>query len=197
MNLASNAHDTVSLEYDAAGQPISETTNGTRIESEYDCCGNRVKRRIGDQEVAYDYDPLGALTGVSLDELPVLNITRDRLGQPVRRTAPNGFVTELFHNLVGQLVRQTAYSRVQAIGQHSALLPEIWSRQFEWDRAAAPTMVADPLWGASRYEMDGNGQVTAAWHGGRNPGMPVFATVPADAIAGITVLHQPSERLQC
>lgn len=194
LNLASNAHVTISLEYDAAGQPISETTNGIRIESEYDCCGNRVKRRIGDQVVTYDYDPLGALTGVSLGERSVLNVIRDRLGQPVRRTTPEGFVIEFVHDPLGQLVRQTASSRVQAGRQRSTPLPEIWSRQFEWDRSAAPTMVADPLWGTSCYEMDGNGQVTAAWHGGPNPGAPVLATVPADAIAGIGGDNREVER---
>ncbi len=55
-------------------------------------------------------------------------------------------------------------------------------------------MVADPLWGASRYEMDGNGQVTAAWHGGPNLGTPVLATVPADAIAGIGGDNREVER---
>lgn len=41
-----NAHSVVEFEYDANGQVIAESTNGHRIESDYDCCGLRSERRV-------------------------------------------------------------------------------------------------------------------------------------------------------
>lgn len=165
LSLARNSHSTISLEYDAIGQTICESTNGISIHSTYDCCGNRVERRIDDQVVAYSYDPLGALAGLSIAGTDVLTITRDRLGQPLRREAPGGLVVEFDHDRAGQLIRQTAFSRGRSQDQASRALPDTWSRRFEWDRASAPTMVADPFWGASRYEADENGQIVVARHG--------------------------------
>lgn len=41
-----NNHSVIEFEYDANGQVIAESTNGHRIESDYDCCGLRAERRI-------------------------------------------------------------------------------------------------------------------------------------------------------
>ncbi|MFV0385596.1 hypothetical protein, partial [Paracoccus sp. (in: a-proteobacteria)] len=53
---ARNGDATVTLERDALGRVIAEVVNGQRIESDFDCCGRRVARRIGDQTVRLRHD---------------------------------------------------------------------------------------------------------------------------------------------
>ncbi|WP_105386324.1 RHS repeat-associated core domain-containing protein [Neorhizobium alkalisoli] len=194
LRLAANAQVTLQLEYDDLGRLTAETTNGIRIENTYDCCGNRTERRIGDQITTYEYDALGALTGLSVAGSRRLSIVRNRIGRPTRHVGTGGFLLEFEHDEVGQLVRHTAFSDARP-GPASAL-PDIWSRRFGWDRAAGPTVVGDPLWGASRYETDENGQVVLASHGQPDGGMPLLSKLPEDVISGFGGENHEVERFE-
>ena len=58
---ADNGDAAVAFERDEIGRVTAETVNGHRIESTYDCCGNRTSRRVGDALTTYTYDPLARI----------------------------------------------------------------------------------------------------------------------------------------
>ena len=194
IRIASNADATIEIEYDAAGRVVTETTNGTRIENIYDCCGNRIERRIGDHVTNYRYDPMGALTGLSLAGVEALTITRDRLGRPIRSQAPGGFVLEFDHDRLGQLIRQTAYANRPSVSPAS--MPEVWARRFGWDRNWSPNAVSDPLWGRSTYGSDENGQIVVASHGLPEGGSPLLQIPLRDVIPGLAGDGHEVERFE-
>ncbi|MBB4481150.1 RHS repeat-associated core domain-containing protein [Rhizobium etli] len=185
LQFARNANATIELEYDAAGRVIAETTNDIRTENAYDCCGNRTERRIGDHVTAYQYDPMGALTTLSLVGGEALAITRDGLGRPIRRQTPGGFLLELDHDQLGQLVRQTVSTHAQSASSRRSLVPDVWSRHYGWDRAWSPNAVSDPLWGGSRYDSDENGQIVVASHGLPEGGPPLLPAPLRGIIPGL------------
>ena len=173
MASASNDHAAVMLEYDARGRVVVETANGIRIETEYDCCGNRTLRRIGEHETAYRYDPMGAITGLSLNGRTALEIDRDALGRAIERRSGEGYVLRERYDRVGQLAAQQVRSAGPSASYPGTSLPTVptpspvpaeWTRSFIWDRTYAPRAIEDPLWGRTAYEADANGQVVRADH---------------------------------
>ncbi len=78
---------------------------------------------------------------------------RDPLGRETRRASAAGFVLEQAFDPVGQLMRQRAGREGQA------------GRAYAWDKAGAPTLIDDALFGPAAYRYDGNGQVAQASFG--------------------------------
>jgi len=92
----------IHYERDAAGRVIKETLNGREIKSAYDCCGNRLTRQIDDGSlVEAVYDPLGALSSLTIDGHKALTLRRDVLGRELRRESAAGFVLEQSFDIIG------------------------------------------------------------------------------------------------
>lgn len=174
---AENKAALIEYERDAIGRVVAETVNGRRVESVYDCCGNRVERRIGERLVASSYDPLGALQGVTIGAHVPLVFKRDALGQELSRTSSAGYILNQRYDAVGQLRKQNVGSAaLPAATPFGAMLDGKGDRQgpvlraigdgplverlYAWDRAFAPTAIKDGIWGGLGYEYDANGQVT-------------------------------------
>ncbi len=155
---ASSRAARVVLERDGNGRIVSETTNGRRVESRLDGLGRRIERRIGAGQpgaslVRIGRDPLGALASLAIDDHAPLMVSRDPLGRETRRSSAAGFVLEQAFDPVGQLMRQRAGREGQA------------GRAYAWDKAGAPTLIDDALFGPARYRYDGNGQMAQASFG--------------------------------
>ncbi len=67
----------VLIERDKVGRVTAETINGRRMESVYNCCGDREERRIGGRLVKTLYDPLGALRELTVGDAAPLAFERD------------------------------------------------------------------------------------------------------------------------
>ena len=147
---AKNADADITLERDVLGRVIAEVVNGQRIESNFDCCGRRVERRIGDQILRMRYDGMGGLLEWQLDDHAPLTFIRDEMGQERRRASPLGFSLESDWDAVGQLTRQKG--------------PGI-QRDYDWTRAYEPLTITDARWGEKRYDYDPNGQITRTRYG--------------------------------
>lgn len=147
---ATNSDAEIKLERDALGRVIAEVMNGQRIESDFDCCGRRVERRIGDQTLRMRHDGMGGLLEWQLDGHAPLHFTRDEMGQERRRASPLGFTLESDWDTVGQLTRQQG--------------PGI-RRDYDWTRAYEPLTITDARWGEKRYDYDRNGQITRTQYG--------------------------------
>ena len=159
---ARNADATVIFARDALGRVIAETQNGQRIESTYDCCGNRTERRIGERLVAASYDPLGALSALVVGERAPLRFTRDAAGREVVRESAAGFRLEQAWDAAGQLARQRGGREPGSDG----LVPVSGvDRSYAWSRDFAPRAIRDARWGETSYETDAAGQVVRTRHG--------------------------------
>ncbi|MGL5009381.1 MAG: RHS repeat-associated core domain-containing protein [Paracoccaceae bacterium] len=167
-----NAGAVVDFSYDDAGRLIAEAVNGVAVESVLDCCGNRKERRIGAHHAVYHHDPLGALTGLVLNDRPVLRITTDAFGRDMLREGADGYALSHQYDSVGQLIHQVAQGRFT---RPDTALPVDRQRSFAWDRAVAPTAMIDPLWGMTQYQSDPNGQVLTAAHGVTTGPTPILA----------------------
>ncbi len=73
---------------------VAETVDGRRVESRYDCCGNRVERVGLGGRVESRYDPLGALTALEIAGHGALTLEHDAAGRELRRASAAGFVLE-------------------------------------------------------------------------------------------------------
>jgi RHS repeat-associated protein len=161
---ASNQDATVTFERDALGRIISETVNGRRVESVYDCCGNRTARKIGDRLVNYAYDPLGALKQIVIGTFAPLDFERDAIGQELSRKSSRGFALTQTWDAVGQLEGQKAgrapSAQRIALPQETALRvgPAV-QRAYQWSKALEPVAISDTTFGSMQYGYDGNGQV--------------------------------------
>ncbi|RZS76780.1 RHS repeat-associated protein [Phyllobacterium myrsinacearum] len=169
---AENASALIEFERDKLGAIVAETANGRRAGNVYDCCGNRVERAIGERLVKSIYDPLGAIKSLAIADHAPLAFSRDRLGQETRRESAAGFRLAQSYDLAGQLLLQSAGRAInggsgipgtRATGavdpRHVAPVTE---RSYQWNKVFAPLAIHDQLFGATVYDYDGNGQVTAA-----------------------------------
>jgi RHS repeat-associated protein len=168
---AANGWASVAFRRDGVGRVVSETQNGRMIESELDCCGRRVRRRIGERLTEAAYDPMGALAAFKLDGGPSLRFTRDAMGRETTRVSEKGFRLDQSYDRVGQLLRQT----VVGVGP-------VVDRSYRWSKSYEPLSIADRRWGETSYAYDAAGQVTRALFGdGRgeafdyDPALNVFA----------------------
>lgn len=158
---ASNAAATIELERDALGRVVAETQNGTRIESEIDCCGRRVRRQIGDQVLHLAYDGMGGLRRWQLEGHAPLEFQRNPAGQEISRRSAEGFALHQDWDAVGQLRSQRGWDI---------------ERHYSWSRAYDPLAIADKAWGEKRYDYDPNGQITRTLHG--DAGVERFGYTP-------------------
>ena len=169
---------TLIYERDALGQVIGETVNETRIGSVYDCCGRRVHRRIGSEEMLLGYDPAGRLTGLRIGAHEPLMISHDALGHEAAIRSAAGFGLDMVYDRLGLLQEQAGRATLHAaagagqpdLGQsglnagfgHSgpAAHQISFGRSYRWNASREPSMISDQISGSRSYEYDLRGQVT-------------------------------------
>ncbi|MDT3381163.1 RHS repeat-associated core domain-containing protein [Labrys neptuniae] len=174
---AENGTTLVEYERDLAGRITAEIVNERRVENTYDCCGNRIERRIlGSGSgiarlVAATYDPLGMVSELVIGARAPLSFGRDALGRELSRASAAGFSLSQAYDAVGQLTSQRAGFMLPALspGFAGALAAErearspgtgsIVERIYRWDRAFAPTSIKDKAWGDLAYSYNENGQI--------------------------------------
>ncbi|NHB97800.1 RHS repeat-associated core domain-containing protein, partial [Photorhabdus stackebrandtii] len=111
----------------------------------------------------------GELTGLTLDHLPPLTVSRDEAGRDTGRYTDSGFIVRQQYNLMGLLTAQRAGgnphlfrpAELEEIGEpaHASL-----ARQYEYDAALNLTAARDD--GQQlRYLLNGNGQVVSVSDG--------------------------------
>ncbi|MGL4237122.1 hypothetical protein, partial [Tabrizicola sp.] len=187
-----NAEARIVFDRDKMGRIISERITGPvigsrRIDSAYDCCGNRTERKVGPWLRPYQiaslgetigdtgpiipppgtrlsemvYDPLGALKSLAISGMKTLTISRDAMGREVRRDGTKGFVLEQSFDAMGQLTQQRAGKSGPALPVQpmAGALPEMVERAYGWSRAYEPVSIADHF-GERRHVHDQNGQLT-------------------------------------
>lgn len=183
---AENKASLVAFERDGNGQITAETVNGRRVESRYDANGLRVERRIPGVDagssnlLSIERDPLGLVERLTIDGHQPLVLTRDGLGHETRRASAAGFILTQTHDVIGQLLSQSAggmsgiegesFDKIfdlDSVSSEQKVLPSV-ERRYAWDRAFSPTDIEDGFWGTTRYAQDANGQVDQVHHGDGN-----------------------------
>lgn len=152
---AKNGDALVVLERDPIGRIVAETINGRRIESTYDCCGNRTERRIGDHVSKHRFDPMGAIVEAVLGPHEALRFDRDRRGQELYRENGTGFRLDQSYDAIGQLLRQRS----------GAADETTIDRAYSWTKAYLPAAIRDARHGDVVYDHDPNGQIAAVRDG--------------------------------
>lgn len=172
---AENKAALVSFERDRNGRIVGETLNGVRTKSTRDAMGQRILRDMtGSAGGLTDYvrDPLGQVERLTAGEAG-FNFSHDALGRETRRTTTRGFSLDQRFDAVGQLTEQqaggaaAAVNRVSPFGVNVPLgggpqSPTAARRIYEYDRAFAPVVIDDALWGQTRLTYDDNGQLASA-----------------------------------
>lgn len=168
---AENHTARIAFERDELGRVTAELADERRIANAYDCCGNRIERRIGDRLATSIYDPLGAATKITIGEHAPLSFRRDKIGREVGRTSAEGFAVEQRWDAVGRLIHQ----RSGSVAADRPGLPSpggeqvTLERAYQWNRSLEPVAVTDRMWGETVYTYQDNGQITQAVHGDEQP----------------------------
>ncbi|MGU3494353.1 RHS repeat-associated core domain-containing protein [Xanthobacteraceae bacterium A53D] len=142
---AANAAALVEYERDATGRIVAETTNGRRVASVFNCCGDREEREIDGRLVTTLYDPLGALRELTIGSHAPLTLAHDKAGRERTRENGRGFKLEQMWDAAGRLTGQRGGPGI--------------ARDFGWTPGDLPEAIRDGRWGTTSYVADEIGQI--------------------------------------
>ncbi len=180
---ASNASATVTLEYDALGQLLTEKTTSNQKVSElrhqYDALGNRIQTTLPNGR-ALNHLFYGSrhLHQINIDGDVVCDFERDANHREVSRT--QGALTSQFkYDPMGRLSAQLAQLDATRLNTGNMQQPAPWQtlgtplagflgndyvveRQYQYDQAGNLTSLYDQRFGSTQYQYDPLGRILAA-----------------------------------
>ncbi|MGZ2747566.1 RHS repeat-associated core domain-containing protein [Burkholderia stagnalis] len=157
--VAENPDSRVELAYDAAGRVVKEKQGvDFEIANVFDAEGNRIERRTwlqtGSEIVAhtvrYDYDPLGAVSAIQIDDDAAITFERDALGQLRVEHLTAELRRELSYTSEGLLAKQTLLSGTGAF----------FASEYAYDANCELMEKRDSRLGIERFEYDPVGKLT-------------------------------------
>ncbi|MEA5115911.1 MAG: RHS repeat-associated core domain-containing protein [Geobacteraceae bacterium] len=147
-----NKSITVARTFDAEGRLTRETQGDFFVESEYDVAGRRTKRTSSHgNTVEFAYDPVGNLSGITINGKTVSGIDRNNLGLPTRETLPNNINKNYRYDIQGRLLTESLFGA-----------PQRWEREYRYDNAGNLITRKDPRFGESSFSYDPMGRVKQA-----------------------------------
>ena len=147
---ARNGDSEVKITYDADWRTASETQNGQVINYEYDAENRRIARKLSGLEnvsgnVEYAYDTEGNLSSVKIGGQEI-RYNRDVLGRLTGKFLPNGLQERYDYDINGFL--QTQSVSVGGGGR------EIVKRGYEWNALGNLSVINDSLRGSRSFQYD-------------------------------------------
>jgi len=157
--VAANPDSRVELSYDAAGRLIEERQGDDFVIAwRYDATGRCIERRTqlttGGATVAhtvrYNYDTLGAIVSIQIDDAVPIRLERDVLGRVCVEHLGEALRRELAYTPDGQLSRQTVAG---GTGQ-------LFATEYAYDANGDMTEKRDSRLGIERFDYDPVGKLT-------------------------------------
>nr|WP_277398598.1 RHS repeat-associated core domain-containing protein [Burkholderia sp. Ac-20353] len=157
--VADNPDSRVELKYDMAGRVIEERQGDAfTITNTYDVAGNRIERQtrlkahdgIITHTVRYEYDALGAVSSIRLDDAAPVTFERDALGQIRVEHLGAEIRRELSYTSAGLPAMQTLLSSAGPL----------FTREYAYDANGELLEKRDSHLGAERYQYDPVGRLT-------------------------------------
>ncbi len=159
LTVAANPTSRVELRYDDAGRLVEERQGDDFVIAyRYDALGQRIERRTqlktGSATVAhtvhYDYDALGAVTSIRIDDDVPIALERDVLGRVCVEHLDGAVRRELAYMPDGQLARQTLLAGTGPV----------FATEYAYDANGEMTEKRDSRLGFERFDYDPVGQLT-------------------------------------
>ncbi|RQS77021.1 type IV secretion protein Rhs [Burkholderia sp. Bp8963] len=157
--VAENPDSRVELKYDMAGRVVEERQGEAfTITHVYDVAGNRIERQtrlktddgIITHTVRYEYDALGAVSSIRLDDAAPVTFERDALGQIRVEHLGAEIRRELSYTSAGLPAKQTLFSSAGPL----------FTREYGYDANGELLEKRDSRLGAERYQYDPVGKLT-------------------------------------
>ncbi|AHI66424.1 RHS repeat-associated core domain-containing protein [Burkholderia thailandensis] len=157
--VAENPDSRVELSYDAAGRVVKERQGADFVIAHvYDTVGKLIERRtrlqVGDETIAhtvrYDYDTLGAVSNIQIDDAAPITFERDALGQHCAEQLSAGLRRELSYTSDGLLTKQTLLAGTGAL----------FVSEYGYDANGEMLEKRDSRLGVERFEYDPVGKLT-------------------------------------
>lgn len=159
LTVTENPDSRVELAYDAAGRVVEEKQGDDFvITNAYDLAGNRIERGTRlhtDGEtfahlVRYDYDGLGAVSSIQIDDAMPITFERDALGQIRAEHFDAGLRRELSYTSDGLLAKQTLLAGTGPL----------FASEYAYDANGEMTGKRDSRLGVERFQYDPVGRLT-------------------------------------
>ncbi|KVN39621.1 type IV secretion protein Rhs [Burkholderia pyrrocinia] len=159
LTVAANPDSRVELRYDDAGRLVEERQGDDFVIAyRYDALGQRIERstqlKTGSATVAhtvrYDYDALGAVASIRIDDDVPITLERDVLGRVCVEHLDGAMRRELAYMPDGQLARQTLLAGTGPV----------FTTEYAYDANGEMTEKRDSRLGFERFDYDPVGQLT-------------------------------------
>ncbi|MBO3031197.1 type IV secretion protein Rhs [Burkholderia pseudomallei] len=157
--VAENPDSRVELAYDAAGRVVEERQGDDFVIAHaYDAAGNRIERRTrlnaGGEVIAhtvrYDYNALGAVSSIQIDDAAPITFERDALGQIRVEHLRAELRRELSYTLDGLLAKQTLLAGTGVL----------FASEYAYDANGEMLGKRDSRFGIEGYQYDPMGRLT-------------------------------------
>lgn len=171
---ARNQHSHVTLDYDAVGRLLGETTASQfgehKLQHQYDLLGNRTASILpSGQTIKYLYYGSGHLLQINLDDEVVSEFIRDNLYQEVQRTQGKLSTQQHYDNL-GRLTHQLTATeenlpnpidpkKAYGLLSHPNQKDIILSRRYQYSPTGELTQIHDSKRGSTVYGYDKLGRI--------------------------------------
>lgn len=171
---------TTSFEYDELNLMISATNDAISIQFERDELGRIVREHQGDivvdrafdslglctelstslgYRVQYEYDSIGAVESLTVNDDARFSFTRDLAGREVERELPGDFALATKYNGFGRITEQTVGQSPQNVGNPTEALLQ---RCYQYDMSGDLSQCTDSRLGTVDYTHDSGGRLTSA-----------------------------------
>jgi RHS repeat-associated protein len=142
---ASNQHISVERRFDAAGRVVEESQGAFTIKNEYDLEGNRTKRSTSlGNTITYEYDFLGQVVAIRINQVPAARIERNAAGQVIREVVGLELHKDLAYNSSG------LRTGLQVSGRAGSII----ERQYAYDRRGDLVHRGNSTYGLDLFSYD-------------------------------------------
>lgn len=140
-----NQHVQVQRKFDAVGRLLTETQGAFEIRNSYDLNGNRILRETSlGNIVSYSYDELDQVQEICINDIDVIRIERNAIGQLSKEILAPGLQRGRNYNLEGLLVEEELCVRGKMI----------LNRKYTYDRRSELIYRHDIFNGADIFHID-------------------------------------------
>lgn len=155
---ASNPDADIRFERDFDGNVVREIQNGKVIANRYNILGQRIARENSGQTSIWEFDANGLPAELVLPDAHAFAFVHDSLGREIARQLPGGVQISQEFDQASRLKRQWTGTP----GQNARTLAQ---RGIDYDGNGKPKRLGDLQTGATEFELDPAGQITAARQG--------------------------------
>ena len=144
-----NEHVTVKRTYDADSRLVEEQQNKFSVKNTLDVLGRRIRRETADHVVVYEYDALGRVSSIRIDDQAPIFFERDAAGQVLKERLSEDLERSYRYDAAGRLTAQGVKNETDWL----------FHTDYEYDAAGNLIQRHDSNTGIDRYKYDPVAQV--------------------------------------